>query len=89
MAQELSAMGSHGVRRKRLASIALDVMLSKAVASQMARLASGEERERAARALQLLERLEAYVVRLYASHLAARRVGLVPQPGVVPVPTMR
>jgi hypothetical protein len=75
MAQELSMMGSRGVQRKRLALIALDIMLSKAAASSIAeRAAIEDERKRAQRALQFLNRLETEVVRMYATAISSRRL---------------
>jgi hypothetical protein len=83
MAHELASMGTRGVRTKRLGLIALDILLSKAAASQIAEKAPvSDERERAQRALEFLNRLEAEVVRMYATTLASRRLGRRLQMGI-------
>ncbi|MFQ5838861.1 MAG: hypothetical protein ACE5HJ_08815 [Thermoplasmata archaeon] len=73
MSHELAAMRAGGVRTRRLGLIALEIMLSKAAASQIVERASmREEKERAQRAREFLDRLEATVVRMYATTIASK-----------------
>ncbi len=75
MSLELRAMGSRGIQRKRLGSIALDILLSKAAASHIAnRSGQRNQKEWAKRALGMLARLEAETVRLYSNSLAHTRL---------------
>ncbi len=75
MSRELQVMGSRGVQVKRLKGIALDILLSKAAASQVLERSQGRDvREWARRALEFLDGLEAQVVRLYSSTLARRMI---------------
>ncbi len=83
MTHELALMGSRGVSPKRLGTIAMDILLSKAAAKEiMSHATAPEERERAHRAMNFLTKLESQVVRLYANFLATRRLVRRPQMGI-------
>lgn len=74
MTQELVAMGHHGVQSRRLAAIALNLMMSKAVVRrQRAQAPDDAARRRAQQTLAFLHRLEGEVVRLYGLAQARQR----------------